>query len=80
MLLFRFISIFFLIFVLSNCTDSQDSPLDAVGVCRLIAAIDLSKITSSEMADQTFDQFALELQDANVRSDIKEVFNLANWG
>jgi hypothetical protein len=72
----RFLSLFALIIALSNCSASQDSPLDAAGVCRLIADIDVTTITSSEMADQAFDHFALELQDANVRSEVKEVFNL----
>jgi hypothetical protein len=73
---YRFISILALIFTLSSCSGSQDDTLDAAGVCKMIAAIDVTTITSSEMADQAFDQFALDLQDLNVRPEVKEVFNL----
>ena len=64
------------IFVLPSCGSSQNAPLDAVGVCRLISEIDVSTIKNNEMADHKFDRFALELQDMNVKPEIKEVFNL----
>lgn len=67
------LSIFLL---LTSCTFNRETSLGAKEVCELLAQIDTKKISTSEEADQTFDSFALELQEKDVQPRLKEVFNL----